>query len=131
MSVSRAIGLWTPVILYVALIFLVSGSSLPSGPGAGWDKALHAAAYCGLGLLCLRASHGGLRPLCFGATVVALILTAGHGAFDEWHQSRVPGRHASVADWLADVAGAGLALPAAVLARRAGGWLWGAAPREE
>ncbi len=130
MSVWRAIGLWTPVILYVALIFLVSGSKLPSGPGAGWDKVLHTAAYCGLGVLCLRATHGGLGRLGWSATLVALFLTVGHGAFDEWHQSRVPGRHASVADWLADVAGAGLALPAALLARRAGGWLWGAGARE-
>lgn len=126
MSTKRTIGLWIPVILYMASIFVFSASQLPSGPPAGWDKLVHVGAYCGLGLLCLRAFHGGLGPLCCGATLAALIMTAGYGAFDEWHQSRVPGRHPSVADWLADVVGAGLALPGALVAVRARVWLSGA-----
>lgn len=96
-------------------IYLVSGSSDAPGPGAGWDKLAHAAVYCVLGLLCLRACHGGLGPLRTGPTLLALLLALGYGAFDELHQSRVPGRDASIADWVADAAGVMLALPGARL----------------
>lgn len=119
MSAARIIGLWTPIALYVAGIHFVSGRSLPHGPAAGWDKFLHALAYLGLGILCLRACHGGIKPLRLGPAIVAIVLTAGYGALDEFHQSHVPGRDASVADWLADTVGAALALPATVLARHA------------
>jgi VanZ family protein len=96
----------------MALIFgLSSQSTLPRVVDPVPDKVAHAAAYAALGVLCLRACHGGLQRLRPGATLLALGLTLGYGALDEWHQSFVPRRRASAGDWLADAAGAALALP--------------------
>jgi VanZ family protein len=39
-----------------------------------------------------------------------LIIGAGYGALDEWHQSFVPGRDANLGDWMADVVGVMLGL---------------------
>ena len=39
-----------------------------------------------------------------------LLMGVGYGALDEWHQSFVPGRDASVGDWVADSAGVILGL---------------------
>jgi VanZ family protein len=99
----------------MAAIFLASGTSDPGVNVAGWDKLLHAIAYLILGLLTLRACHGGVCGLRAGATVAALAITIGYGLVDELHQSRVPDRHASVGDWAADTIGAVLALPVAMV----------------
>ncbi len=48
-----------------------------------------------------------MRPVTWAA--VAIVLASAWGAVDEWHQSGVPGRTASIADLLADVVGAALA----------------------
>jgi len=63
------------------------------------------------GLLALRASHGGWAAPRARATLVALLVAIGYGGFDELHQALVPGRNASLADWLADAVGALLAVP--------------------
>jgi VanZ family protein len=116
---SQRIRLWTPVLCYFAAIYLVSGQRVPGGTGPGWDKLLHAAAYWVAGMLALRASHGAWASPRLGATLLALSVVIGYGGFDETHQSWVPGRDASVADWLADVVGATLAVPSSSwLARR-------------
>jgi VanZ family protein len=91
-------------------------SAQPSLPemSRGSDKVAHAAAYAALGLLTLRATHGGLARLRPAATASALVITAAYGLFDELHQAGVAGREAAFADWLADVAGAGLAALGAI-----------------
>jgi VanZ family protein len=97
------------VAVYLLLIFLLSArSDLPVGTG-GWDKALHALAYGVLGVLSVRAFHGGLGRLRWIPTLSALALTVGYGAFDEFHQSFVAGREADLWDLAADALGAGLA----------------------
>ncbi len=84
--------LWMAGILYA--------SSLP-GSEAGlpppWDKLAHLAAYAVLGFL---LGQGTGRP------ALAFLIAALYGVSDELHQTRVPGREASVLDWLADAAGA-------------------------
>jgi VanZ family protein len=63
----------------------------------GCDKILHFIEYSRLGLG-LRYWSGGGRPLfVLGGT--------GFAALDEFHQRYVPGRHASLLDWAADLAG--------------------------
>ena len=94
----------------MALLFLASASTALPGLAVRTDKLLHAAAYAVLGVLCLRACHGGLEALAPGPTLGGYLLAAGYGLFDELHQSWVPGRDASVLDWLADAVGAGLAV---------------------
>jgi hypothetical protein len=64
------------------------------------DKFVHAVLYAGLCGLWLWARPG--RPW------QALGLAMAYGAVDEWHQSWVPGRDASVLDWLADGVGASI-----------------------
>ncbi|MFN4238414.1 MAG: VanZ family protein [Vogesella sp.] len=65
-----------------------------------YDKLVHAVAY-GSALLLAGWS---LRPTFWRCLVLALLGMA-VGAGQEWHQSWLPGRVASVEDWLADVAG--------------------------
>jgi VanZ family protein len=90
----------------MALLFLLSSRTDLNAIPSGWDKASHAGAYLVLGVLALRACHGGLHRLGLRETSIALLLTVGYGVLDEVHQWTVPGRQASVLDWLADVVGA-------------------------
>jgi VanZ family protein len=106
----RRISLWLPVIAWIAVLYRLSSRGELPGAGLVWDKLAHFVAYALLGVLCLRACHGGLGPLRLGPVVLAMALSLAHGAVDEWHQSRVPGREASVRDWIADAAGAAAAL---------------------
>ena len=110
MKPARIVGLWLPVAAMMALLFFLSSRSDMPGMPTGWDKLLHLGAYGLLALLALRAFHGGWGRLTAAGSAGALLLAGGYGIFDELHQSRVAGRHASVGDWLADLAGVLLAL---------------------
>jgi len=96
-------------------IFLVSAQSSLPMPEEIWDKGLHVGAYGLFGVLCLRAFHGGLRPLRLRESVTAVAWSLGYALLDEWHQAHVPGRVASVLDWLADALGTLLSLPLVVV----------------
>jgi len=110
--------LWAPVIAYMAFIFFVSAMPQAPLPSNVSDKTAHLAGYSLLGLLAVRAVHGGLpaRITAKGA-LIAMIITVGYAAFDEYHQSFVPGRFADVFDLLADAAGGAAALVVC--------WAWG------
>lgn len=74
------------------------------------DKMAHVAAFGLLAFLLLRSMHtfgfsNGWRIL----LAVGLIITV-MGVLDEWLQSMVPGRTASLGDGLSDIAGAGIAV---------------------
>jgi VanZ family protein len=64
----------------------------------GLDKVLHATEFWVFGALLVRA-FARRRPL------VLIGVGAAAGAVDEWIQRSVPGRSASVYDWIADVTG--------------------------
>ncbi len=67
------------------------------------------AAYFIMGLLSSRFfSDYFSKPV--SIIIVSLCFCSLYGATDEWHQSYIPGREADIADWLADIAGATLAL---------------------
>jgi VanZ family protein len=66
---------------------------------APWDKLAHLCVYAGLTALLWKSSAGRM-PV---AVIAAVILV---GGLDELHQAGIPGRHASVADFLVDVAAA-------------------------
>ncbi|TKB76394.1 MAG: VanZ family protein [Nitrospira sp.] len=78
------------------------------------DKILHAGVYGGLALLAMRAFRYAAGPngsrYAIGLAVAA---TALYGVSDELHQVFVPNRHPDVWDWVADTAGATLAI-----------WIW-------
>jgi VanZ family protein len=69
------------------------------------DKLLHFGAYAGLAFL-LAAALATLRVR-HGTLLLPLTVAAAYGCVDELSQMAVPGRHAEVADWAADVFGAG------------------------
>jgi len=102
--------LWGPFIAALAVVFWLS--SLSDVPGARyvWDKALHTVGYAGIGLLALRAFHGGIRAPRPAPTLLAALTVILWGISDEIHQSFVPGRDASGWDVLADAVGFGAAV---------------------
>ena len=106
----RAIALWAPLVLALAAVYWLS--SLSQVPGAQYasDKLLHVAGYAGLGLLALRAFHGGIARLRPGPTLAAAAVIVAWGILDELHQSFVPGRDATASDVVADAIGFALAV---------------------
>jgi VanZ family protein len=116
----RLIGLWGPVALFMVLIYGLSGSRALPGVPDMWDKLVHGVAYGFFGILCLRATHGGLSRPRPGPTLAALCLAISYAAFDEWHQAFVPGRCASAGDWVADVLGIGLGYASVLLLTKKG-----------
>lgn len=71
------------------------------------DKVAHAGVYGLMALLAWQAfSRWTVTSHWFWAWLYAVV----YGATDEWHQFYVPGRHADVWDWVADIAGATITL---------------------
>lgn len=85
-------------------------------------KAAHLAEYAVLALLALRAGRRSLRPTATGwswkAAGLALLISVGYAATDEFHQTFVRGRTPSPGDVLIDGTGAALALVGAGLRRK-------------
>lgn len=97
---------------------MLTATSIPnlSLPGpSGTDKVGHFFMYCMLGFLLQRAASPS-RSMRTLAVVLGAI--SAFAAADEWHQQLIPGRAADVADFVADVAGAGLGVGLAFLAAR-------------
>ena len=68
------------------------------------SNLFHIPLYAGLAFCFLRAISGGVGNS-WGVDGLTLLGTLAYGVFDEWHQSFVPGRYASVSDILLDLAG--------------------------
>ncbi len=111
---------WLPALLWLALVLTLTSIPNPNVPVsvAGGDKAAHAIMYGVLAGLVAYAIDLGGRGV--GRLGVAFVGLAALAAADEYHQRFIPGRSASVADWVADVAGAATILlaTAAVWRRR-------------
>ena len=90
-----------------AIFFLSSQESLPSLPGGLTDYTGHFIGYALLGVLLLRglagASWRGVTPR---AGWLAVVAASAYGVTDEVHQMFVPGRSATIEDWMADTLGA-------------------------
>ena len=112
----------------MAAIFLLSSQeSLPSLPGGLTDYTGHFIGYALLGTLLLRGLAGarwrGVTPR---NGWIAAAGASAYGVTDELHQTLVPGRSATVEDWIADTLGAITAVllvraAARVLSRRSRG----------
>lgn len=108
--IPRARFLWTPVLLYMAVIFALSSVRHPPDLPQGSDKNLHALLYAGLGGLVARAlAGGGRRRVTLGIVLMATLISAAYGVTDEIHQHFVPPREADVLDVVADTIGAAAA----------------------
>jgi VanZ family protein len=110
---------WGPAAAIMALIFIASAQSQAALPNyAGWDwpvkKTAHVLIYASLAWAYLRGLAGGRAPS-WREAVLAIMLAGLYGASDEFHQSFVPGRGATVVDVGIDTLGA--ALGVAVSAR--------------
>lgn len=99
------LSLWGPFLGALGVIFWLSSMSHVPGTEYVWDKLLHACGYAGLGLLAMRAFHGGIERPKWAPTLSAAAAVVLWGISDEIHQSFVPGRDASVGDVLADAVG--------------------------
>ncbi len=103
---------WVPSLLYMALIFGVSSMEQPPlpMPKFEWltiDKLYHFIEYAILGGLLAWAFVKARPPFVPSQTiwVLAAVISILYGASDEWHQTFVPGRFATLADWVADALG--------------------------
>ena len=102
---------WAPVYLYAALIFLLSSISrpLPAVKIPFMDKGLHMIEYGLLGYLLARAiSNDSPKKLRQDFRFWAVLFALLYGLSDEWHQSFVPMREASIWDALFDGIGAAI-----------------------
>ena len=102
----RIVSLGTLGVYWIAIFV---GNHLPHGVrglGKVNDKLLHFGAYAGLAFL-LAAALTTIR-LRRGVFLLPLGVAAIYACVDELSQMAVPGRQADVADWVADVFGAGL-----------------------
>ena len=102
----RWLSLWGPVFGFMAAVIWLSDDASIAAPEMLSDKLLHLLAFFLFGLACMRAFHGGWRLPQLGPSLAAMALAIGFGAFDEWRQTGVLARHADLADWVADSAGA-------------------------
>lgn len=92
---------WASLIL-IATSIPIPGTFASASP-SGADKVVHGALYAVLAWLSSRAAGVSSAR----AAVAVAVATAVFAAFDEWHQTLIPGRTPVVADWIADVLGAG------------------------
>ena len=101
-SLFNVLSRWVPVVGYAAVLYYLSDQpKLPAPPGG--DKTAHVVAYAGFAFLWARAWGPTFSdPRRF---VWAWLAASLYGLFDEWHQSWVPGRTASAADFVADAIG--------------------------
>ena len=100
--------IWGPAVAQMAAIFVLSSQeSLPSLPGGLTDYTGHFIGYALLATLLLRALAGAAwRGVTARAGWLAVLAASAYGVTDEIHQVFVPGRSATVEDWVADTAGA-------------------------
>jgi VanZ family protein len=117
----RAVNVWLPPLILMALIFLLSAQpSLNSGLGLSdhiGRKVVHFAEYALLAVLWWRALR--TRMSARTAMFAAVAIASAYAATDELHQAFVHGRHGTPLDWLIDTAGATLAMVRVRTRRRA------------
>jgi uncharacterized protein YfiM (DUF2279 family) len=117
---------WAPVAVWMALIYCLSSQSTLPLPGVGWLDQLiriagHFFEYAVLAFLVSRA----VAPAGDDSKrwmVLALAWCAVYAVSDEWHQSFVPGRDASVFDLIIDLLGAAAGYGVYEVRSRNSGW---------
>jgi VanZ family protein len=114
---------WIPALGFGVTIYWFSSQSQPPGSDLGPDYLLHFFGYGFFGVSVLLGITEGfqIKPT-LGRVLSAFLIVLLYGCFDEYHQSFVPGRHASLSDILADSLGALVFLTLAVLIVRLPFW---------
>jgi hypothetical protein len=108
MSCKKMASLWLPVLIQMAFIYGFSAQPagspalemfpVPAGMG-------HFIGYAILGLFLYRAFNGGLYRWSRGAAEKTLLVGVVYAVSDELHQLFVPGREASISDFVIDALG--------------------------
>jgi len=117
---SSKLHLALPLLIMGALYWLSSlpGTPLPDDPALYavfyWvppsvQNALHVPVYAALAWAWFQVLVSWLR-MPVARAIGACAIASAYGVFDEWHQSFVPGRYASLTDVTLDVAGAVLGI---------------------
>ncbi|MEO6221963.1 MAG: VanZ family protein [Vicinamibacterales bacterium] len=114
---SKKLWAWAPAVLWVAITFVVSHQPVVVIPFGAPDYVAHAVNYGILAVLLIWALANGdwsamTMPVIASAVGLAVLLGVG----DEFHQSFIPGRTATVSDVVADAVGAALGACVAGLA---------------
>lgn len=107
-----SIRVWWPVLawaLAIALFTLPPPPAPVEGAPAQLDKLVHFGLYLGLGSSLGRALWLS-GPVSAAGTILAFAGSLGFAALNEWAQRLSPARDPSIADWLADIAGAALGI---------------------
>ncbi|MDA2938077.1 VanZ family protein [Acidobacteria bacterium AH-259-A15] len=98
---------WVPAFAYAALIFFLSHQSDPPGGEYSPDYVTHFLEYGFFALtLVWGATSGFPKHLTLRGAIFAWTVAALYALSDEFHQSFVPNRDASLIDVTVDVAGA-------------------------
>jgi len=107
---------------YMAAVFLLSSQDVVAPRSFIVLKLLHPPLFVGLAACLLLSLTQGQwsRPGSWRLYGVIGVIAGGYAASDEWHQSFVPGRSASVGDFLLDCAGIVLVLVVHCLLTRQG-----------
>ncbi len=122
----RRIGWWgPPALIALTLFFLSAQERLPAAPSN--DKLAHLIAYAVLAASLARAVWFDTVWSSLKLVLFSVVLASLYGVSDEWHQSFVPGRDASLGDMVADALGAVIGALLAILglswaARRFPSW---------
>ncbi|MBN1872359.1 MAG: VanZ family protein [Candidatus Omnitrophica bacterium] len=107
--IKHFIKFWLPPIFYAILIFWFSSLEEPFGlkfAEDNLDKLLHMLEYGIFGYLLMRAVHGSDKTMSWKIGIlISFIIGTFYGFTDELHQSVVPGRFATVSDFLFDTLG--------------------------
>lgn len=109
---SRLILYWLPLSVWMGVVLGIGSTTalaLTEANPLRWlvRKGIHVGEYTVLGWFFYRAlaqEARGFRP---ALALLALLLTAGFGGFDEWRQSFIPGRSGRVLDVGMDAVGGG------------------------
>jgi VanZ family protein len=97
---------WQIMVVVLFILSSISGEELSQYTFAISDKLIHFLVFGILGILMFRSFSVSLRTgIRKNAIILAIVLASIYGAIDEIHQLYVPGRFASVGDWLADTLG--------------------------
>jgi len=96
---------FVPALCWAGVVAFVGGIDDPIGPTVDLpiDKVAHFFLYGVLGALAAWGwQRAGRRPAWWWLILAIWLL----GAWDEWRQTRISGRSAEFADWVADATGA-------------------------
>ena len=108
-KIRKFIKSWLPPIFYAILIFYISSLERPFGIDfevGNIDKLIHFFEYLFFGFLLIRAIRGSDAGITNNnAVLLAFIIGTFYGFTDELHQAVIPGRLATISDFISDSIG--------------------------